>query len=73
MTEQVHCNRSFVLSYVVGTATVGILYIIQNVTFYVENRSDAAVVTYNRRDGVHFKELYLYVTSITCKHGNLSL
>jgi hypothetical protein len=72
MTEPVHCNSAFVLSYVAGTGTVGIFYIIQNVTFYVGKRSDAVVVTYNRKDGVHFKGPYLYVTSITRKHGNLS-
>lgn len=54
MTEPVHCNSAFVLSYVVGTATVGIFYIIQNVTFYVGKRSDGAIVTYNRRVGAHF-------------------
>lgn len=72
MTEPVHCNSVFILSYVVGTATVGIFYITQNVTFYVGKRSDADVVTCTRIDGVHFKGLYLYVTSIIRKHGNLS-
>jgi hypothetical protein len=74
MTEPVNCNSAFVLSYVVGTATVGMFYIIQNVTFYVGKRSDAVIVTITGETECILKGYIctslLLLVSMAIFHGN---